>query len=405
MGAIRLFGTALPAALVATSLAGCLLYSDQDDDVELDAPALQPDARPGADARTIDAPTDAPPIPIDAGIDSPTAAPTIEFTAPTDGTLITDHQPVRIDAHVTGNPIAGFDLTVDGVATPAALSASGLPVGGDCYAGCNIIFSWNAAAMREGMHTVQIAARDDVGTSATDSMTFRFEDAPQIIFQRPTGEARGAASVAIQISITDRGPAPIAAALSIDGAQVQSTTYQDCINGCTMTRTWDTSSLAAGTHTLSVTSSDMTGHTTTATQDVIISDIPMITQINVIEDDGIGTLEVEVHLYDSATDQWLGCSGDDFGLANVAYGNTLYNVNAYFVDANRRPLGVDQLAGRQLRIRVTEDDLAECPARPDTSDDEIGDRSGFAAGSLANLSTSFGDVLQLSTRHARPLSR
>ena len=94
---------------------------------------------------------------------------------------------------------------------------------------------------------------------------------PQIIFQRPTGEARGASSVAIQISIIDRGPAPIAAALSIDGAQVQSTTYQDCINGCTMTRTWDTSTLVAGTHTLSVTSSDMVGHTTTATQDVVIS--------------------------------------------------------------------------------------------------------------------------------------
>ena len=94
-----------------------------------------------------------------------------------------------------------------------------------------------------------------------------------------------------------------------------------------------------------------------------------------------------------------------FGLALLTLSGGCASSSSYFVDAQSRPLGADQLAGRQLRIRVTEDDIAECPARPDSADDEIADRSGFAPGSLANLNTSFGDVLQLTTRHARPLAR
>lgn len=393
----RLLGT----ALLASALAGCLLYEDPDD------PDFTPDAgAPLVDARLIDAPVDAPPLPIDAGIDAPRAAPTIELLSPADGALVTHHEPVRVDARVTGNPIAGFDLTVDGVATPSALQVMGLPVGGDCYAGCNIILWWDADAMREGIHTAQFDARDDLGTRASDSVTIRFEDAPQITFVRPSGgESRGAVSTAIQVSIVDRGPGSISASLSIDGVSTQTATYVDCINGCTLTRSWDTSTLAAGVHTLSVTASDAAGHTTTTAQDVTIADIPYITQINVAEDDGFGTLEVEVHLYDAATDAWLGCSGDEFGLANVAYGNTLYNVQAWFVDANSRPLGVDQLAGRQLRIRVTEDDLAECPTRPGSDDDEIADWEPIPASSLPMLSTSHGDALQLTTRTGRILSR
>jgi hypothetical protein len=389
------------ASAAFAGLGGCLLYSDRDDDVTPDA-APPPDARL-VDAVPVDAPTDAP---VDAGIDSPRAAPMFEILTPADGTLITHHDLVPITGRVTGNPITGFDLTVDGQSAPGLLQVSGLPVGGDCYAGCDITFHWDADAMREGTHTAQIDARDDLGALASDSVMIRFEDAPQITFLRPSGgESRGAAATTIQVGLVDRGPGSISATLSIDGASVQSATYLDCIAGCTLTRVWDTSAIAAGVHTLSVTASDAAGHTTTTSQEVIIADIPYISQINVREDDGFGTLEVEVHLYDAATDAWLGCSGDEFGLANVANSSTLYTVQAWFVDASSRPLGVDQLAGRQLRVRVTEDDFAECPARPGSDDDEIADWEPISAASLPSLSTSHGDVLQLSTRTGRILSR
>ncbi|MBZ0233692.1 MAG: hypothetical protein K8M05_15300 [Deltaproteobacteria bacterium] len=400
MADLRLRAVPVACALTAGALSGCLLYHDRDDpDVVLDA-AAAPDAP--IDARPLDAPTDAP---VDAGIDSPRAAPTFEILAPQDGALVTHHDLVRIDGRVTGNPIAGFDLTVDGAAAPGLLQVSGLPVGGDCFAGCDVTFHWDADAMREGTHTAQIDARDDMGGLASDSVALRFEDAPQISFLRPAGEARGATVTTIQVGVADRGPGSISATLSIDGVAVQTATYLDCIAGCTLTRAWDTSALAAGVHTLSVTASDSVGHTTTTSQEVIVADIPYITQLNVIESDGFGTLEVEVHLYDAATDAWLGCSGDEFGLANVAMGNTLYNVQAWFVDASSRPLGVDQLAGRQLRIRVTEDDFAECPARPGSDDDEIADWEPIAASALPGLSTAHGDVLQLTTRTGRILTR
>ncbi len=388
-------------ALASTTLTGCLLYHDPDDrDVVPDA-ATAPDA--SIDARPLDAPTDAP---VDAGIDSPRAAPTFEILAPQDGALVTHHDLVRIDGRVTGNPIAGFDLHVDGVAAPGLLQVSGLPVGGDCFAGCDLTFHWDADAMREGTHTAQIEARDDQGAAASDSVAIRFEDAPQITFLRPSGgESRGATVTTIQAGIVDRGPGAITATLSIDGVTTPPVTFADCLAGCTLTRSWDTSTLAAGVHTLAVTASDAVGHTTTVQQQVVIADIPYITQINVNESDGFGTLEVEVHLYDAVTDVWLGCSGDDFGLANVAVGNTLYNVQAWFVDASSRPLGVDQLAGRQLRVRVTEDDFQECPARPAQDDDEIADWEPIPAASLPSLSTSHGNVLQLTTRTGRILTR
>ncbi|HUQ05031.1 MAG TPA: hypothetical protein VM261_21155 [Kofleriaceae bacterium] len=390
------------ASAALSGLGGCLLYHDKDDDDFTPDAAPLPDARL-VDAVPVDAPTDAP---VDAGIDSPLAAPVFEILTPADNTLVTHHELVPITGRVTGNPVAGFDLTVDGQAAPGLLQVSGLPVGGDCYAGCNLTFNWDADAMREGTHTAQITARDDTGLTSADSVMIRFEDAPQITFLRPGGgESRGATLTTVQVGIVDRGPGSISATLSIDGAVVLPATYLDCLAGCTMTHAWNTASLAAGVHTLSVTASDSVGHTTTTSQEVIIADIPYISQINVREDDGFGTLEVEVHLYDASTDQWLGCSGDEFGLANVATGDTLYNVQAWFVDANSRPLGVDQLAGRQLRVRVTEDDFAECPARPSSDDDEIADWEPISAASLVNLSTSHGDALQLTTRTGRILSR
>jgi hypothetical protein len=396
MAAHRCF---LGTAALASCLTGCLLYEDRDD------PEWQVDAAPFPDARLIDAPTDAPPIPIDAGIDSPLAGPMFEILSPTDGTLVTHHDLVRIDARVTGNPIAGFDLTVDNIATPGALQVSGLPVGGDCFAGCKIIFSWDADAMREGTHTVQIDARDDAGTRASDSVMIRFEDAPQILFVRPTTESRGAATTSIRATIIDRGPGGMNATLSIDGTAVQSATFADCISGCTMTRVWDTSTIAAGVHTLSITATDGAGHTTTTQQSVTIADIPYVSQINVVEDDGIGALEIEVHLYDAATSEWLGCSGQSHGLQNVDNSNVLYTVNGWFSDALDRPVGVDQLAGRQLRIRVIEDDLNPCPFAPGSADDMVGESGIINAASLPNLSTSFGDTLQLTMRTGRFLSR
>ncbi len=390
------------ACLAAGLLGACTLdFGDDGDDVTPDARVVFPDA-PSPDAAV---PTDAPiDTPTDSRFDAPPTPPALEILSPAENTLITGHDNVRIDVRVTGNPVVGFQLAIDGTTT-TALTLSGLPPGGDCYLGCDVIVSWNADTMREGTHVATITANNGMGDMATDAVTLRFEDAPEITFQRPTGEVRGASTVAIQVAVVDRGPGNITAALSIDGVTAQSATWADCILGCTLTRSWNTSTLTPGVHTLSMTASDAAGRTSTVTQSVIVGDIPYVSQINVNASDGFGTLEVEVHMYDAATGVWLGCSGDEYGLANVAVGNTLYAVTGYFVDALSRPLGVDQLAGRNVRLVVTEDDYIECPATPHSTDEIIAQGPSIAAASLATLSTSFGNALQLTTRHGRPLAR
>ena len=66
-----------------------------------------------------------------------------------------------------------------------------------------------------------------------------------------------------------------------------------------------------------------------------------VTDLNLLSD----LLEVEVHLYDANTGQFLGCSGAESGLDAVDQSDTPYFVNGYF----QQPF--DDLA------RVTVDEL------------------------------------------------
>jgi hypothetical protein len=402
--------SSLVVAVLSSGLAGlsgCVLYGwGGDDHAEPDV-----DSGPRPDA-AVDAGIDAPflpdaPLPIDAPSDaSPPAPPTIDLTAPANNTLITHHDAVVMTAFVTGNPLAGIDLTVDGVGASADLTVTGLPQNGDCFAGCTVTLSWNADKMFEGNHAVTLTAVGTSGETASDGLTFRFEDAPEVVFVRPqTNERRGASSVAIEVRVIDRGPAPINTSLAIDGVTVQSPSFPDCRFGCTLTRTWDTATLPAGNHPLRAVATDAAGRSTTTQLDVAIGDIPYVSQISVTGESDFGSLEVEVHIRDAATNAWLGCTGMGQGMQNVDDNNTTYNVVGWFSDAQSRTVGIEQLAGRTLRLEVSEDDDNQCPGTNGGGDDPIGTSPSIAAASLANLNTAFGNVLALSTRHGRPLSR
>jgi hypothetical protein len=154
-----------------------------------------------------------------------------------------------------------------------------------------------------------------------------------------------------------------------------------------------------------VVATDGAGRTTTRQLDVILGDIAYVSAINVTGESDFGSLEVEVHVRDAVTNAWLGCSGGGQGLEQVDLNNTTYNVVGWFSDANRRTVGIDQLAGRTLRLEVSEDDDNQCPGGNGGGDDPIGSSGGIPAANLANLNTAFGNVLVLSTRHGRPLAR
>jgi hypothetical protein len=399
-------GTKLVLCLgMAVFASGCLLYGgdgDDDDEFSVDA-AWIPDAQNDAAIDAIDAPP-----PVDGGPDSanPPAPPTIAITAPANNSTITHHDDVVITAMVTGNPLAGFELTVDGVGSTSDLQYSGVPQNGDCFAGCVVTFRWNADRMFEGDHAVAITAVDTSAQRATAGLTLRFEDVPEITFVRPqTDERRGAHTVAIEVRVVDRGPGPITTSLAIDNVVVISPSFPDCRFGCTLTRTWDTATLPAGVHPLRAVATDAAARSTTRQLDVTIGDIPYVSQISVTGESDFGALEVEVHIRDAATSQWLGCTGMSQGMENVDSNNTTYTVVGWFSDATSRTIGIEQLAGRSLRLEVSEDDDNNCPGTNGGGDDPIGSSGPIPAANLATLNTAFGNVLTLSTLHGRPLSR
>lgn len=384
------------AAAVVAGLAGCNLY------VEGEAAPADAPVDAATDAAN-DARVDAfipPPI------DAPWATPTIAFTAPAPATTITHHDIVWIDALVTGNPITALSLELDGVPVTGEVTLFRLPPGGDCTVGCNLGLSWDADAVFEGAYNLVVATVSPAGRAA-DMMPIQFEDAPEIVFVNPaTLERRGAATVAVDVRVFDRGPGLIAATLAVDGITVETPTFVDCRFGCAITRTWHTATTPAGVHPLRVVATDGAARTTTVERAIAIADIPYVTRIRVAggeEPDGM--LEVEVHLQDS-TAGWRGCSGADQGLAAVDTSGLVYDVVGWFIDAAGDVIGMDQLAGRSVVLSVVDDDLDPCPRAFSVGNDTtFGSSDPVPADGLGSLVTGFGFVPMLSTGRGRPLAR
>jgi hypothetical protein len=102
--------------------------------------------------------------------------------------------------------------------------------------------------------------------------------------------------------------------------------------------------------------------------------------------DGIGRLEIEVHLYEQGTDRFLACSGQINGLEGVDVSGQFYNVNASF----RRPfLGPDityeDVKNKNVYFAVIEDDIFACPCPNDdpiNGDDPVARTAPFPGAEL-----------------------
>jgi hypothetical protein len=130
-----------------------------------------------------------------------------------------------------------------------------------------------------------------------------------------------------------------------------------------------------------------------------------ITEIEIANEDDSGTfLEVEVHLYDARTGNFLGCSGEFDGLEHVDESGVVYFPDATF---GRAPDGgslltVDELIGRDLYAIVVEDDEDPCPVPTNegtldiVTDDLIGESPVFRGEDLdVGVAFGFGDVVWL----------
>lgn len=98
-----------------------------------------------------------------------------------------------------------------------------------------------------------------------------------------------------------------------------------------------------------------------------------ITQLRVTGESDFGMLDVEVHLFDASTHQFLGCSGEQEGLEHVDDNDLTYRVDAWFRHPDHdMELEPSDVRGRLVEVQVIEDDVAPCPAPPGIDDDVIG---------------------------------
>lgn len=107
--------------------------------------------------------------------------------------------------------------------------------------------------------------------------------------------------------------------------------------------------------------------TTTTRTPAPLSPLIKVTEIGVTGiSDGIGRLEIEVHLHEEGTDRFLACSGQINGLEDVDHSGIFYNVNATFHRPYFGPdLTYQDIIDKNVYVVVIEDDGLACPCPPD----------------------------------------
>jgi len=82
--------------------------------------------------------------------------------------------------------------------------------------------------------------------------------------------------------------------------------------------------------------------------------------------DGIGSLEMEVHIHEAGTDRFLGCSGQLNGLQPVDVSGRRYAVNARFTldQSRQRNVTYFDIKDKNIYVVVIEDDEFPCPCPP-----------------------------------------
>ncbi len=134
-----------------------------------------------------------------------------------------------------------------------------------------------------------------------------------------------------------------------------------------------------------------------------------VREIRVSNESELSSLEIEVHLYEEISNdslRFLGCSGEDYGLARVNSSYFLYvGLQATFQKADSEGfIKIDDIAGKNILLVVSEDDSGPCPLETNVGltfpnlfvDDLIGKSDIMSGDTLASLQTlAFDDVVHL----------
>ena len=316
--------------------------------------------------------------------------------------LVVDHHgDVALPAIVTGS-IGRVAVELDGASarTPPSFEP---PLPADCGDGCAITIHWDGDEARAGAHDLAVIAYDDAGHRGAAHVALDVRDRVTAAIARPVSlDLRGRRAETIVVHARYRGA--VTGALTIDGGAAIAARADDCRDGCDLPFAVDLAPLAGGAHAIAWTVTDGGGAVARGADTMIAGDVPWVSAIRVTgETDGPGTrLEVEVHLEDADSGADLGCSGAGQGMEGVDYDDTDYAVHAWFVKPDGAPLGMDDLAGHRVRVRVIEDDAQPCPGPITRDDDDMGRSAPVAAAALPSVRGGFGEVVAITMAIGRP---
>lgn len=336
--------------------------------------------------------------------------PQLEISFPAAGDTITDHAPIVLRVEARDAAIDGFGVAIDNLALPPTFAVSPTPDGSGCDP-CNFRITVPTEDLDEGVHVLSVHALEGGDLVASAAIDLDFDDTPELVDVSPEDHADllGVGSVDVRIAVLERGEAT--ATLAVDGVEVGTATSGECRgSGCELVVPWDSSTVEIGEHELALTVTDAHGHTTSDVRTVQIDDLVEVTGLEVtgIVDDS-GTLEIEVYVFDDATNQLLGCAGSAHGLGPVDASDVPYAVEAQLVDRSGFPLHAAQLGTGALRFEVWEDD--DDPVCPTLFNPNANDFIGaapareLAAWKADPTATGFGGVTELSVLVGRPLRR
>jgi hypothetical protein len=176
----------------------------------------------------------------------------------------------RSGATVTGN--VAVNVWVVGSSTPPyqyTMSVGGATVGTTTASASHVTLTWNTTQTPDGARTLLVSVRDAAGRVGSSAVNVTVQNGasptPAAAFTSPAAGATVSGSVPVGMAVSGGTPS-YTYRLSIDGGLVHTSTSA----ATSATYAWNTTAVADGTHTLSLTVTDGGGRTSTVTRSVTV---------------------------------------------------------------------------------------------------------------------------------------
>jgi hypothetical protein len=158
-----------------------------------------------------------------------------------------------------------------GASNTFRLTIDGAVVSVQTVSGSSATYPWDTTSMTNGTHTLQFTVTDATGRSADASRSVTVSNSTTTpLTASITSPAEGATvsgTTTVAMSASGASGSPTTFSLAVDGATVST----QSVTGSTASYAWNTTGVANGAHTLTLTVTDATGRTATASRSVTVS--------------------------------------------------------------------------------------------------------------------------------------